>query len=964
MSMWLGVLGPLHVRHEDAVIPVPAPKQRVMLGALLVQANQVVSFEQLAEAVWDAAAPAGAHVTLRSYAMRLRRTLGPVVGMRIRTRYPGYRIDVGDGELDLLRFTKLFGAGAAAVRAQSWERAEASLGQALDLWRGAPLADIPSEALRQAEAPRLEQIHLQALEWRHEAQLHLGRHQELVPQLRALVAQQPLHERFHAQLMLGYYRCGRRADALTAYQDARRVLIDQLGVEPGPELRSLQQGILADDPRLRTPGTRGGAGPGRPAARLAASPAIQDGHVTDPAQSAITPRPRQLPPSARYFAGRASELRALDGLLDQVAGPGGTVVISAIGGAAGVGKSALALHWAHRVAERFPDGQLYANLRGFDPSGAPVTPVDAIRGFLDAFQVPPAAIPASPQAQVGLYRSLLARRSMLIVLDNARHSEQVRPLLSAGPGCLVVVTSRSRLTGLIASEGAHPITLDLLTEDEAGELLARRLGAMRLADEPEAAADLIRLCARLPLALSIAAARAATNPGLSLAAIAAELAEARLDALATGEAATDVRAVFSWSYQNLSKSAAHMFRLLGVHPGPDISAAAAASMAGLALPAARKALGELSGAHLIHEDAAGRFAFHDLLRAYAAEHAGAGCGKTGRRAAVHRMLDHYLHTAHAADRQLDPVRDPIALDPPVPGVTAGSPDSYPEALAWFQAEHSVLLGAVPLAAHAGFDAHAWRIPWELTTYLNRCGHFPDWAAVQRIALTSAERIKDQAGQAHAHNNLGRACLRLGARQDALAHQRLALALFVLLDDHVGQARSHIDLGRIFGAERRYELALDHASRALSLAEDARCRVISAGALNNIGWYHACLGDHAQTLSYCQRALGVFRELGHRGGEAQTLDSIGYAYQHLGQHDQAIACYQHALGIFRERGARYDQADLLNHLGEAHRAAGDLGSAREAWQQALTILDELHHSYAEQPRRNLQTLEMTQTARAT
>jgi DNA-binding SARP family transcriptional activator/Tfp pilus assembly protein PilF len=930
--MWLGVLGPLDVRHEDAVIAVPAAKQRIVLGTLLVHANQVVSFEQLAEAVWDGVPPDGARVTLRNYVKRLRQILGPAVGERIHTRDPGYQFDIGDSELDLLRFARLFESGGAAVRGGSWDRAEAVLGEALDLWRGAPLADIPSDALRRYEVPRLEQLRLQALEWRHEAQLHLGRHEELVPQLRALVAQQPLRERFHAQLMLGYYRCGRQADALAAYQDARRVLIDELGVEPGPELRGLQQRILATDPLLSMPTTM--------------------------------PPPRQLPPAARYFAGRTSELKALAGLLEATAGAGRTVVVSAIGGAAGVGKSALALHWAHQVAERFPDGQLYINLRGFDPSGAPVTPKDAIRGFLDAFQLPPAAVPASPDAQVGLYRSLLAKRRMLIVLDNARHAEQVRPLLPGGPGCLVVVTSRSRLTGLVASEGAHSITLDLLTDAEARELLARRLGAKRLADEPAAVANLIKMCARLPLALSIAAARAATNSGLSLAALATELAEAGLDALATDEDATDIRAVFSWSYQNLSKTAAHTFRLLGVHPGPDISAAAAASMVGLSQPEARRALGELTGVQLIQESARDRFAFHDLLRAYAAELADARGDLAERQAAVRRMLDHYTCTARDADRLLDPLRDPIAASPPAPGVTAGNLASYAEALAWFQAEHRVLRAAVTVAAHAGLDAYAWQLAWALTTYFNRCGHWQDWAYVQRTALASAERINDTAGQARAHNELGRACLRLGARQDALAHQRHALVLFAALDDHVGQARSHIDLGRTFSTEGRHDLALDHALQALRLAQAAGSEVLSAGALNNIGWYHARLGHHSQTLSYCLRALDVFRELGHRDGEAQTLDSIGYAYHHLGQHDQAVAYYQRALEIFRARGTRYDQADLLSHLGEAHRASGDLGSAREAWQQALVILDELHHPDAGQLRINLKNLDAARRAPAT
>lgn len=955
-GVWLGVLGPLHVQHADAVMPVPAATQRIVLGALLVQANRVVSFDQLAEAVWDSSAPAAARVTLRSYVKRLRQVLGPEAGARVRTRDPGYWIDVGDGELDLLRFSELCRSGGSAVRAGAWERAETNLAMALELWRGPPLADIPSDALRRDVVPGLEQLRLQALEWRTEAQLHLGRHEELVPQLRALVAQQPLRERFHAQLMLAYYRCGRQADALAAYQDVRRVLVGQLGVEPGPELSSLQQRILTADSELLQPASPGGdlerSGPEEP---VTASP---NAPVNRRTGLVVAPLPRQLPPAARYFAGRASELAALDALLEQSAGADGAVVISVIDGAAGVGKSALALHWAHRVAERFPDGQLYINLRGFDPSGTPVAPADAVRGFLDALRVQPSAIPASPEAQAGLYRSLLAQRCMLIVLDNARHAEQVRPLLAGGPGCLLVVTSRSQLTGLVASEGAHPVTLDLLTRAEAGELLARRLGASRLAQEPAAVEDLISLCVRLPLALSIAAARAAANPCMPLAALATQLTETRLDALATGEVATDVRAVFSWSYQNLSEPAAELFRLLSAHPGPDISAAAAASATGLPLPQARKALGELTGAHLVQESARSRFAFHDLLRAYAAEQAGAH-DEAGHRTATRRMLDHYLHTAYRADRLLDPLRDPVMPREPAPDVTAANPASYEEAVAWFQAEHCVLPRIAQLAADAGFDSHAWQLPWALTTYFDRWGHWQDWTFVQRIALAAAERGTDRLGQAHTHTDLGRACLRSGDRHAALSHLRRGLALFVLLGDDAGQARCHVDLGRTFSAGGRYDCALKHASQAVRLAEAAGSDVMRAGALNNIGWYHACQGDHAQALSHCQQALSTFRDLGDRHGEARTLDSIGYAYHHLGQHDQAIASYQLALGIYQEPEAGYGQdiqADLLSHLGETHQATCDLASARQAWQQALAILDRLHHPDAVQIRAKLRNLD--------
>jgi hypothetical protein len=376
--------------------------------------------------------------------------------------------------------------------------------------------------------------------------------------------------------------------------------------------------------------------------------------------------PRQLPVAARHFAGRAGALTVLAGLAAEAGGADGAgraMVISVIEGTAGIGKTALAVHFAHQVAGDFPDGQLYVNLRGFDPAGPPMTPGEAVHIFLDALGVRAGQLPASLDAQVGLYRSLLAGRRMLVLLDNARDAGQVRPLLPASPGCLVLVTSRSQLTGLAAAEGAMPLALDLLTGEEAKELLAARLGGDRLAADPAAAQELTGLCARLPLALAIAAARAATQPALPLADLAAELRDAggRLDALDAGDAAASVRAVFSWSYQQLDAAAARMFRLLGLHPGPAIGTPAAASLAGLPPRPARTVLTELTRAHLLAEPAPGRFAFHDLLRAYAAERAQADEGGTERHAAVHRMLDHYLHTACPAALLIHPTSQTMIL---------------------------------------------------------------------------------------------------------------------------------------------------------------------------------------------------------------------------------------------------------------------------------------------------------------
>jgi DNA-binding SARP family transcriptional activator len=951
--MWLGLLGPLYVRHETAVVAIPAAKQRIVLGTLLAQANRVVSFDELAEAVWDGAVPPAARVTLRSYVKRLRQVVGPEVSARIRTQDPGYCINVSDDELDLIRFSTLCESGGAAVRARSWEQAEADLAEALDLWRGPPLADIPSDVLRRDELPRLESLRLQAWEWRNDAQLHLGRHEELVPHLQNLAAQHPLRERFRAQLMLAYCRCGRQADALAAYQDARQILVDQLGIEPGPELSSLHQRILRADPELQATILASYHQSGQATEHSAAG---HSGRDADGAASVVS-RPRQLPPAPGYFAGRANELAALDQLLVPAAEAGGTVVISAIGGTAGVGKSALALQWAHQVAEWFPDGQLYVNLRGFDPSGPPVAAADAIRGFLDAFQVPPSAIPGSVQAQTGLYRSLLAGRRMLIVLDNARDADQVRPLLGGGPGCLVVVTSRDRLTGLVASHEAHPVRLDLLTEPEARELLAGRLGATRLAREPTAASDLIRLCAGLPLALSIIAARAAANPAMPLTSYSAELTEARLDALTTGEEATDLRAVFSWSYQHLTDSAARLFRFLGTHPGPQISAAAAASMTGQSLLQTRKALTELTGAHLIHETTRKRYAFHDLLRAYASEKTCAHDSPRDHRLATHRMLDHYLHSAHAADRVLFPARDPIRLAPPQAGTDPESFADERQALAWFNAEHQVLVAVVAIAAASGFDGHAWQLAHALETFFYRRGHWSDWAATQHNALAAAERAGDIAARAYTHRAIASASSQLRSYEDAFRHGSQALSLYQMLGDRVGQARVHLEMARAYDRQGKPRQSIRRSQQAMDLFRDEGHQIGFAAALNQAGWAHAMLAEYGRAVELCQQALDLAQAAGDRHYEPAIADSLGYAHYHLGNHAEAAAFYRRALRLHEQNDAPAQRAETLTYMGDALHAAGSPQAARAAWQEALSILDRLHHSDAEQVRVRLGSARM-------
>jgi tetratricopeptide (TPR) repeat protein/transcriptional regulator with XRE-family HTH domain len=653
--------------------------------------------------------------------------------------------------------------------------------------------------------------------------------------------------------------------------------------------------------------------------------------------------PRHLPAAVADFTGRAAELRRLTQILDAAGASGpGAVVISAIGGMAGVGKTALALYWAHQVAGRFPDGQLYVNLRGFDPSGVPLTAAEVIRGFLDALGVAPDRVPASPQAQAGLYRTLLAARRMLVVLDNARDEQQVRPLLPACAGTLVVVTSRSQLTGLAAADGARLLSLDVLAHDEATELLAARIDPVRAAAESGAVSEIADLCACLPLAVAIAAARAAARPSLPLAALAQELrtARGRLDALDGSDPVASVRAVFSWSVRQLSPAAARMFRLLGIHPGPDISGHAAASLAGCDPARARRHLGELAHAHLIIERLPGRYAFHDLLRAYAAEQAHDTDSEQDRDAACARMLDHYLHSAAHAARLLNPSHEPVVLAPPSPAVAPEQPADHRQALAWFEEEHQVLLAAITRAAQCGFDVHAWQLSWALAPFLQSGGHWQEWAATQRTALAAATRLGDVAAQAVCSRLLAAACSDLGDYGESSRLFGESLTLYQRLGDRLGEAKVHHNLAALAEGQGDYAGVLAHSEQALRLYQAIGDKASEAAALNNVGWTHSLLGDYEQARSFCRQALVLCTEVGHRWLEGYVWDSLGYAEHHIGNLGDAAVCYQRALSLHREAGDRFTEAEALAHLGQTYQAAGNLTQARHVWRQALAIFDDL------------------------
>ncbi|GAB7046506.1 ATP-binding protein [Catenuloplanes indicus] len=668
--------------------------------------------------------------------------------------------------------------------------------------------------------------------------------------------------------------------------------------------------------------------------------------------------PRQLPAAVAHFTGRSRELAELDRLADGP-GPESTFVISAIGGTAGAGKTALALHWAHRVADRFPDGQLYVNLRGFDPSGMAMPVERALRGFLEALGVASSRIPAEPDAQAALYRSLVAGKRMLIILDNALDTAQVRPLLAGTPSCLVLVTSRNQLPSLVASHGAKPITVDLLPADDAVHLLTARLGAARVAAEPVALDDIVARCAGLPLALAVVAARAAGRPAQSLSRIAAELHAAgdRLDPLTTDDdPATDVRTVFSWSHDALTPAAARLFRLLGMHPGPDISVAAAASLAGVHPAHAERLVRELVRAHLITRHGPGRYVIHDLLHAFAAERARQVDDNAGRHSGAERLFDHYLHPLYRAAMLVEPNRRPVPLAAPTVGVTVEEIVDVERADAWVGTEYPVLVAGVHRAAELHFDRHAWMLAWALCDFQDRRGRWHDLTECQAVALAAARRAADLAGQAHALRYLARAQVRLGLLEAAVANLGRALDLADQVDDPLFEARCNIDLAYLLARHDPHRTGLAHAQRALELFAAAADRVWEARALNAAGWHHVLRGEYEPAVGCCERAIALLTDLDDVPGLAATWDSLGYAHQHLGRYASAIACHRRAIGLFRQLGDRFQEAETLTHLGEALRSDGSPEPARQAWTDALTILDDLNHPDAAAIRAKLAALQ--------
>ncbi len=936
------VLGPVRAWHGRIEIDLGPPRRRTLLALLLINGGQPVSNGDIVDVLWGQEPPLTAVNQVHGHVGVLRRLMEPGLPPRAPGRWliragGGYLLDVDSENLDLLRYRRLWHQAREVAAAGRPEQAIQLAVHALELWQGPAADGIDRQARSHPVFAALDREYASATREAADLALLAGTPGPVLPIVEQAAARAPFDESLQARLVRMLAATGARAEALNVYQAARARLADELGIDPGPELRSAQVSVL----------------------RQAEAPPT----LTEPVVP--TPRPAQLPADLSTFAGRHEELAAVLAMSGATAetkapkdsGNAATAVIIAIGGMAGIGKTTLAVHWAHRIAGRFPDGQLYVNLRGFDPSGSMTAPADVLCDFLSALGVAPLQIPTGLDAQAGLYRSILTSRRVLVVLDNAHDLEQVRPLLPGSPGCLAIVTSRNQISGLVAAHGAHPLMLGPLPAQEARDLLAHRLGAHRVAAEPQAVDDILGPCAGLPLAVAITAARAASHPGFPLAALAAELRDAQdnLDAFAGADVASDARIAFSLSYQALSPAAARLFRLLAVQPGPDIAALAAASLAGVAPASVRPMLAELSRANLITEHLPGRYTMHDLLRAYATELLHAIDPEQERQAVRHRLFDHYLHTAHQAARLLAPTREPVTPAPLQAGVTPERLADHERALAWFAAERRALLSAVTHAARSGLDTHAWQLAWTLDNFLLRQGHWHEWTDVRRAALAAALRLPDRGAQAKAYIGLGHALSQAGRFDEAQAHLVRALDLSAELGDLSGQAHAHRGISLTYQRQGYLDKTLQHCQQAGELYRQAGNRSGWAKALNESGFIHALFGDYQQALACCGQAITLFQELRDQHGEAATAHSLGYALHCLGDHRQAVIRYRQALDLFEKAGDRYYTAYTLAQLGDTHLAADDPQAAQHSWQRALAILTELGHPEADQVHTKLDLL---------
>ena len=973
-SVQVRLLGPVDVVTDGVPRLLSGVRRKALIAVLGLRAGRVVSSHRLIDLIWADSPPPAAANALQRHISHLRTVLG--IRSAIVARPPGYLLDLGTEATDLRLAERLIADAGSSADPEHRRR---QLQAAVALWSGPSLGELRDLGWYDEQARQLDDLLLQTQQALLEVRLTLGQSAQVVAELEGLSRAYPLQEQIAGLLMRALYGIGRQADALAVYQRLRRTLNEDLGIDPGPQLRDLETAVLRQDPVLAEPPAMTAAETGpRPAAVSAPAP------VT----------PAQLPSAVAGFTGRDAELTRLDDLLTATAGEATEagrrqpvpVGIFALSGTAGVGKTTLAIQWAHRIADRFPDGQLYVNLRGYDPE-QPVSAADALAGFLRALGVAGQDIPLGLDERAGRYRTALSGRRVLVVLDNAGSVEQVRPLLPGAAGCVAVVTSRDSLAGLVALDGAHRVDLDLLPAADAIALLRRLVGS-RVDAEPAAAAELAGQCARLPLALRIAAELAADRPDTSLAGLTKALGDQRhrLEMLdAAGEVRTAVRSVFSWSYQQLPPDAARAFRLLGLHPGPDFEAYAVAAVTGLTVDHAGGLCARLARAHLIHRLGANRYGIHDLLRAYAMHLAEAEESEADRHRALSGLFDYYLATAaaamdtlHPAERQKRPRVDPTG---PVPAL----PDPGP-ARGWLDAERPNLVAVCAHTVAHGWPEHTIRLAQTLFRYLDMAGHHAEALAVHNHALRAARAGGDQpaearalnnlaavywwqaeyrqaagyyqqaatlfrdgghrGGEADALNNLGMVYRSMGDLARAAEHHGRALAINRETGNLIGQGHALTGLGTVYTTMGEFGPAAEHYREALVLWRRVGKTDGEADALAGLGAVHLRQGDLAGAAEHLELALALYRQHGYPGGEANTLNSLGVVLRRRGDLAHAAECHEQALALHRRNGTRVGEAAALNGLGETRRAAGSLREAGRQHADALALATEIGDRYQE------------------
>jgi len=886
-----------------------------LLASLLLRANEIVPVDELAGRLWGTAPPGSPRSTLQTYVQRLRQTLGDPT--RVLTAPTGYQVVVGPGELDLARFRAQV-VRATATRDLS-ERAE-FLRDALAQWRGTPLVDVPSESLRSQEVPYLEEERLEALERYFDVELQLGRHAALVRQLQAVTEEHPLRERFSEQLMLALYRSGRQAEAFTVFQNVKQALAEQLGIDPGADLRALHQAILTGDPSVATP-----------------PPTVPSG--IDAVAVHHRASPRQLPPDLRDFVGREEVIEQIAGLLEPDATTGVPLVV--ISGPPGAGKTALAIRVAHELAAKFPDGQLYADLRGFSDTPA-LTPLQVISRFLVALGVSGQHVPSSLDEVTTLYRTTLADRRMLVLLDNAATPSQVRPILPSTPGCAVLVTSRNELRGLTALQGSRRVNLDVLVPAQSYQVLAKIVGADRIDAEPDAAADIAALCGHLPLALRIAAANLVARSATSVREFAAELRQGNLLARLAidGDDEAAVRGAFELSYTTLPAPTARLFRLLGLVPGPDFDVDAAAALGNVPVGEAAHLLDQLTAANLVGSSAGARFQFHDLVRLYAIDRCHLEEDEASIGVATERLYHFYLVRVDAAARLLYPVWITLLRPEQVRMVTGARFAHSAEALAWMDQEFLNITAAI---THAGADGPThltWPMAEALRPYLVTQGRYrAEGLSACLVVLDAAVETENFRAAAAMHNTVAAVYNRHAEYQRAMAHYREELRAHRVDGFVVGEARALVAIGNVYQAMGELDEAARYIAEGLRLAKENGSRAVSCLGWLNVSFVEMLRGNLDDAEHAARQALSLCDDDGGRIAEGECRSILGELLLRRGRCTEAIEEFSKARYLYLSNSVSHYEADVLGLLALAHRELGEFVVARKHAESAVVIANE-------------------------